>query len=182
MNPPKAVLAILTLITLAGCAWRGESPASGAEVGISSIGSSSPVWLAAPRPGLSAVGKDYLFVGPMSVNQDGSAQTYLWLAVGTTIDRQLTGAAKPVLNTVVLRVDGTLMTFDLIPWNNGSPYAPAINSYASYAARVTSSQIERLATAEVVDAYVTDANGRSPVYSVVAGEPGDWLRSDPPRR
>ena len=148
------------------------------ETGVSPTSAHDAVWLAAPRPGLSAVGKDYLFVGPMTVNRDGSRQSYLWFAVGTTLDRRLTGAPKPELETVVLVADGAPMTFDLIAWDSTGPSAPyvsSIGSDAAYAARVTGSQMRQLAKADTLEAYVTDVNGRSPLYVVVDGNPADWL-------
>ncbi len=168
------------VITLIGCAWQNGTDgltASVTDSGVSATSSREAVWLAAPRRGLSAVGKDYLFVGPMTVNREGARRTYLWFAVATTIDRHLTGAPQPTLEQVVMLVDGTPMTFDLIAWDDAasSPYPLAIESYSSYAARVTNSQIRQIASADTVAAYVTDSNGRSPIYLVVKGDPGDWL-------
>lgn len=148
------------------------------ETGVSPTSARSAVWLAAERPGLSAAAKDYLFVGPMTVNREGARRGYLWFGAGTTIDRHITGADKPVLDTVILVADGTPMTFDLIPWDNDpatSPYPLAIDQYASYAARVTASQLRQLGNATELGAYVTDVNGRSPLYQVVEGSAGDWI-------
>ena len=175
--------AALLVVLAGGCAWQNDTDemrASITDAGVSTTSSREAVWLAAPRRGLSAVGKDYLFVGPMTVNREGTRQTYLWFAVGTTIDRHLTGAHKPTLDTVVMLVDGTPMTFDLVAWDDASassPYRPAIESYASYAARVTGSQVRQLASADTVEAYVTDLNGRSPIYVIVKGDPRAWLHA-----
>ena len=175
------VLTAVAIVSAAGCSWlpsRDTAPPNITETGVSPTSTRESVWLAAERPGLSAVGKDYLFVGPMTVNREGARRSYLWFAVGTTIDRHITGADKPQLDTIVLLVDDTPMTFDLVPWDNAadaSPYPMAIDSYVSYAARVTSSQVRQLANASVLQAYLTDENGRSPVYSVVQGQASDWL-------
>jgi hypothetical protein len=169
------VCAVIMLLLLHGCGWQRSADI--VESGVSPTGSQQAVWLAARRPGLSAAGKDYLFVGPITVNRQGSHHSYLWFALGTTIDRHLTGAPKPTLETVVLLVDGTPMTFDLAPWDNSadsSPYPLSIASYSSYVARVTNSQIRRLADAGIIQAYVTDANGRSPNYVIVNGDPTRW--------
>ena len=181
------MLTAVAAVLAGGCTWLPQADGSAAgvagntvEAGVSPTSSRNAVWLAAPRPGLSAVGKDYLFVGPMTVNRDGSRQRYLWFAVGTTIDRRLTGAPKPELETVVLVTDGTPMTFDLIAWDSTGAYAPyplTIDSDVSYAARVTGSQLRQLAEADTLEAYVTDVNGRSPRYVVVEGDPADWLTS-----
>lgn len=184
-NPAmSAFTTALAMLTLGGCSLfpdAGDTLTNSIQTGVSPGSSRDAVWLAAQRPGLSVAGKDYLFVGPMTVNRDGLRRSYLWFAVGTTIDRHLTGVAKPELETVVLVVDGTPMTFDLTAWDNAkasAPYPLSIESYVSYAARVTASQLRQLVQAETLEAYVTDANGRSPLYVVVSGDPGDWLRFD----
>lgn len=181
MSILSRLLIIVVAMSVAGCAWlpgRDKVAPNITETGVSPTSTREAVWLAAERPGLSAVGKDYLFVGPMTVNREGARRSYLWFAVGTTIDRRITGADKPQLDTIVLLVDGTPMTFDLVPWDNSadaSPYSLAIDSYVSYAARVTSSQVRQLADASMLQAYLTDENGRSPVYSVVQGQASDWV-------
>lgn len=181
MTHCRNVLVGMAAICLCACSWlpKGDGPAVNiTETGVSPTSSRSAVWLAAVRPGLSAVGKDYLFVGPMTVNREGARRSYLWFAAGTTIDRHITGADKPQLESVVMVADGTPMTFDLVRWSNdkaSAPYPLSIDSYVSYAARVTASQVRQLANAGTLEAYVTDINGRSPVYSVVEGEARDWL-------
>ena len=187
MSELRLILTAVAAVLASACAWLPQADSSTAsvadntvETGVSPTSSRDAVWLAASRPGLSAVGKDYLFVGPMTVNRDGDRRSYLWFAVGTTIDRRLTGAPKPELESVVLVTDGTPMTFDLIAWDNSgasAPYPLTIDSYVSYAARVTASQMRQLAEADTLEAYVTDPNGRSPLYVVVEGNPGDWLVS-----
>ena len=47
--------------------------------------------------------------------------------------------------------------------------------HASYAAKITTSQIRRLAEAQRLAAYVTDDNNRSPLYELAQGELSDWL-------
>ena len=155
-----------------------QTPMAAIESGLSATSTDGAIWLAAGRPGLSAVGKDFLFAGPMTVNRNGVQRRYLWFALGTTVDRRLTGASEPDLESVVLLVDDTPMNFELTPWNNAAdaqPYALPFASQQSYAARVTASQIRALANAKHVEGYVTDAAGRSPAYTLVHGDPASWV-------
>ena len=155
-----------------------QTPMAAVESGLSATSSEGAIWLAAQRPGLSAVGKDFLFAGPMTVNRNGVQRRYLWFALGTTVDRQITGAVQPDLESVVLLVDDTPMHFEIMPWNNAAdaqPYALPFASRKTYAARVTASQIRALAGANRVEGYVTDAAGRSPTYSLVHGDPATWV-------
>ena len=180
----RTTIFVPMLLALCACASQGGSKAPGiVDTGVSTSGSGAAVWFATPRPGLSAVGKDYLFVGPVTVNRDGRRRGYLWFAIGTTIDRKITGAPPPRLESVVLLVDGTPMTFDLVPWDGqgaGAPYDLSVAPRASYMARVTASQLATLAGAADVRAWVTGADGRSPLYDVVQGDPRGWSRAGSP--
>lgn len=190
MNQARLMLAIGCCFG-SGCAWLpggGEEPVADVttpqaaiESGVSAVSGDGPIWLAATQPGLSAVAKDYLFAGPMMVNREGVRRQYLWFALGTTVDRRLNGVADRELDSVVLVVDGTPMTFELIAWNapeRVQPYTLPFASDQSYAARVTQSQIRQIAAADNVEAFVTDTAGRSPTYALVHGDPARWLPSD----
>ncbi len=181
MKNTTKVVSILSLALIGGCASQDElSIVSDVDdaTGVSLARPRQPARLAAERPGLSAVGKDYLFTGPVSVSGSGTSQTYLWFATASTIDRHITGAPEPTFKTIILVVDGTQMTFDLIPWASASkaaPYELPMEPRASYAAKVTSSQIQQIATATTLQAYVTDNDSRSPTYYLAEAELRDWL-------
>ena len=180
MRVPTVFLAAALTLPIGACSWLPtiDEMTARTDPGVSPTGSQEALWLAAPRPGLSVVAKDSLFVGPMSVNRDGVRRSYLWFGVGTTIDRRLTGAPAPGLDSVVIIVNETPMTFDLIPWDSdpdAPPYPLSIDSHTSYAARITNSQLRQMANADRLSAYVVDANGRSPTYEVVEGSPSDWV-------
>jgi len=164
---------VLTIVAIwalfAGCSTTDVSDGNvGRE--LPTAGSGELVTLAVPRRGLSAVGDDYLFMGPVSLNRNGRAQSYLWLALATTIDRQVSGADQPTLKRIIIRVDGVPMTFDLEPWNesiDNAPFDTPLRAQAAFRSRVTASQLEKLGDAAVLDAYVTDQDNRSPLYTVV---------------
>ena len=167
------------LTVLAACSAQRVGEQEERATGASAAATGNMLWLAAERPGLSRVGKDYLFAGPMSVNRSGSSERMLYLALGTTIDRRITGADEPILDTVVFNVDGSLMTFDLISWEwrgDLKPFDPAIEARSSYAAPVTGSQLRALSRAANLTAWVTDNEGRSPQYELVGGEATALLR------
>ena len=180
----KAVTAkrfsVLFAMLTVGCAWQPGGGSKAIESGVSPSGSSEAVWFATERPGLSAIAKDFLFVGPMSVNRNGERRQYLWFGIATTIDRRLTGAGTFDASAVVVNVDGTPMTFDLVPWSSDpeqTPYDPGIDSFQSFAARVTGSQLRQLSGAREITAFVVDGNGRSPLYEVVNGDRRSWTSS-----
>lgn len=176
----RVIVFLIATAIVTGCAGQSESPfvqQLDETTGESLLRMREPMRLVADRPALSRVGKDYLFAMPVSVSGSGSAGTYLWFGFGSTTDRRLTGAKLPDVNTIVLLVDGTPMTFDLSPWTSivaAEPIDPGVDHYASFGARVTSSQLRRLAAALDISAFVTDSENRSPDYRRVAGHAVDW--------
>lgn len=178
-NLPTIICATAALI--GACAAQDEYSLvsdMNESTGISMTMPKEPARLAASRPGLSVTGKDYLFAGPVSISGDGVPQNYIWFATGSTIDRRITNAPQPTFDTIVMLVDGTPMTFDLVPWlsaGKSEPYELPVNMTASYAAKITTSQIRQLANAQKIEAYVTDDNSRSPLYSLMKGARQDWL-------
>ena len=169
---------IAILLSCAACSGQPIDDRQADELHAYVAATGNIIWLAAERPGLSRVGKDYLFAGPMSVNRGGASQRMLYLAFGTTVDRHITGADEPQLDTVVFEIDGSIMKFDLIPWDSDAdsvPFDPAIMARRNFAVRVTASQLRALAGAASIKAWVTDENGRSPEYRLVVGQPSDLL-------
>ncbi len=172
-----ALIGILSVF--AACSSQPVDRQGDLAAGASTSATGNMLWLAAERPGLSRAGKDYLFAGPMSVNRSGTSERMLYLAFGTTIDRRITGAEEPIHETVVFDVDGALMTFALVPWawrDDKEPFDPAIEARKSYAAPITRSQLRALAGANDLSAWITDNQGRSPLYRLVRGEAAALLR------
>lgn len=175
----RLYIAMLAAVLVSGCASSDveTTPVTNAESGVSATSDGGAVWLAADRPGLSNVGRDFLFVGPMTINRDAVQRRYLWFAFASTIDRRLTGAPDRPLESVIITVDGTPMTFDVDAWNAPSgtlPYELPITPTQSLVALVTRSQLKRLAAADDIEAYVLDGNARSPRYRLAKGNPAGW--------
>lgn len=136
-----------------------------------------PLRLVADQPALSRVGKDYLFVAPVSVSGAHTPNSYLWLAIGSSVDRRITGVPLPDVNAIVLVIDGMPMTFDLVPWSEiaaSEPFEIGVEHYTSFSSRVTQSQLRRIVAATEISAYVTNGEDRSPAYYLVDGVYTAW--------
>jgi hypothetical protein len=136
-----------------------------------------PLRLVAIRPALSRVGKDYLFVAPVSVSGRGAPQDYLWFAFGSTLDRHLVGMEVPGVKTIVMVVDDMPMTFDLAAWpevSTSRPFKLGVEHYLSFGAKITGSQLRRIAAATSLTAYVTNGANRSPSYQLSEGSFASW--------
>ncbi|MGI9233232.1 MAG: hypothetical protein ACR2RD_06340 [Woeseiaceae bacterium] len=172
----------LLMLILSTSACSSQPPAPIVQTVDDSSGESlthsrEPLRMVALRPALSRVGKDYLFVAPVSVSGRGTPQDYLWFAFGSTLDRRLAGTPIPAVKTIVLFVDEMPMTFDLAAWpelSSSQPFELDVEHYMSFGAKITASQLRRIASANALRAYVTDGANRSPTYELSDGSFVAW--------
>jgi hypothetical protein len=136
-----------------------------------------PIVLQTERPGLSAVGKDYLSLSPVTVSGRGATVTWLWCALSSSIDRGITGAAAPEVRSIVLIVDDVPMKLDIGAWSTAArqePFRLPIAAHTTFAARITASQLERIATSETLSAYVADDAAEAPAYRLSRDYRNEW--------
>lgn len=171
-------------LLIAGCAARPSSPATvrswlDERSGATFVALDQPLVFYRAEPLLSAHGRDYLLLGPVSVSRSLDRATYMWLGVYSTIDRQLLTDRTPAaadLGDLWLFVDGEPMelrsagTSALPEARQGLPYLlPVATGRERYYA-VTSDQIRRLAIARTVS-IVADADpAAAPTYELWHGE------------
>lgn len=178
----RAITILITLISAlsTGCANTPDSPFAqhvDEQSGESLTSTIEPTRFVAERPALSRVGKDYLYAAPVRVSGFDGSKTYLWFAVGSSIDRRITGAAIPDVSTIVLLVDDMPMTFDLENWSRvtaSEPFDLDVEHYTSYGTRVTGSQLRRIAAADSLRAFVADEENRSPTFRIADGVHEAW--------
>ncbi len=180
MRGQSLFVALLLPGLLLACA-TAESPASVSAfdetTGESLMHPPRPVVLLTKRPGLSAVGKDYLALSPVTVSGRGATSTWLWCAVSSSIDRTITGAPAPDVTSIVLVVDEVPMQLDIAPWSEAagqSPFDLPADTHASFAARITGSQLRKIAMSTNLQAYVADTTARSRPYTLSLDHRGDW--------
>lgn len=180
MSRTITVLIALIAALSAGCANTPDSPFVqhvDEQSGESLTSTIEPTRFVAERPALSRVGKDYLYAAPVRVSGFDGPKTYLWFAVGSSIDRHITGAAIPDVSTIVLLVDGMPMTFDLESWSQvttSEPFVLDVEHYTSYGSLVTGSQLRRIAAADLLRAFVADEEDRSPTFKIADGIHQAW--------
>jgi hypothetical protein len=174
------LIALLVAGLLAGCSSVERLSSVSAfddETGESLTHPPRPVMLQTERPGLSAVGKDYLALSPVTVSGRGATATWLWCALSSSIDRGITGAAVPEVRSIILIVDDVPMKLDIEPWSNAARQAPLrqpIEAHTSFAARITASQLARIATSEKLSAYVADGTAEAPAYRLSRDYRSEW--------
>jgi hypothetical protein len=105
---------------------------------------------------LSRSARDYLYLGPVEVNERGLKQYYLWVGIGSTIDRALLGAEAAGTGLLILEAGGAPMELALAAWDERVPrlagrpiYDPVVRPSRVLAARVTRDQLALIASAGV---------------------------------
>ena len=92
---------------------------------------------------------------------------YLWLGARSTVDRKLTGARTPAIDEIVIMIGDKPMRLDIEPWSEASEteaFETGLILTATYAARVTKSQLDRLVESSPQEIVVIDERGREIRY------------------
>jgi hypothetical protein len=112
----------------------------------------APVVYARTEARYSRSARDYLYLGPVEINRQGTRDYYLWVGVATTLDRGYLAPAMSLPNMLYVELGGEVMEFPLQPWSSLTPlpsaesvYPTTVDIEAELGARVASSQIARLA-------------------------------------
>jgi len=126
------------------------------------------------EPLLAANSRDYIYVGPVEINEAGQREYVLWLYYCSTIDRDRP-AATDVSGSVFLIIDDTPM--ELVQAHNvrlaysadGAPYAaPVAGGYAAFY-RVTQDQLRHLAQAGQIRLVADARSQNADEYTVWSG-------------
>jgi hypothetical protein len=137
----------------------------------------APLALARPAPRFSRAARDYLYLAPVEANNAGVRRHYLWVGLGTTVDRRWPWAAPPEAATLLLTLDGTPLALPLDAWDGeqgAALYRTAAPTYAVRRASVTLDELERIAAATSIQAAVVASDGSVSEYVLWDGHWADW--------
>ncbi len=110
-------VALLSCAWLAGCASDDTLRSGLDDRGRSWVSLESAVTLARPAPRFSNAARDYLYVAPVQSSTSGTRRHYLWVGLGTTVDRGWPWAAPSDAAMLLLTVDGFPVTLPLAEWD-----------------------------------------------------------------
>jgi hypothetical protein len=129
----------------------------------------------------SRSGRDYLYLGPVETNRQGTYEYYLWVGVASTLDRGYLAPPAEAPAKLFAVVQGELMELPLAPWAEREPTLARVDLYKTavpvpqpLAARVTLEQLRLLADAGLADVRLADSNGDSRLYS--RWDPKAWTQ------
>ena len=133
--------------------------------------------LARPVRQLAAAARDYAYLGPVELNRMGNRDYYLWVGLASTIDRKLIDIAPADVQTLTLLIDGLPMTLPLADWTGDTdraPYETGAPLYATFAARISLDQLQRIANADSVQVHFVSPSGDSRRYRLWQGAWTSW--------
>ena len=174
-------IALLLLMLLVGaCSGMGTTPDTrlDPETGATIQRAAVPIRFFRDNSGRAAYARDFVYLGPLSVNRMGSYRHYVWLGVWSThADSVDATTRRDELETITIIADGEPLALEVAGWTPGTigvsapvykrPVASAIDAYYL----VTLDQIRLISEAR--DVSIQTAAGESGRYEVWAsGERG----------
>jgi hypothetical protein len=170
-------VAFCAALWLAGCASEHALSSRLDENGRTWLSVDAPVALARPAPRFSRAARDYLYVAPLETSSGGVRRQYLWVGLGTTVDRRWPWAAPPDAVTLLLTLDGTPLALPLEDWDSlqgAALYRPPAPVYDVRRASVTVDEVARIASAKSVEALVVAGDGSVAAYDLWGGRWSEW--------
>jgi hypothetical protein len=168
----RAILSICALHVLAGCQASGAlNQRLDEATGLTFTSEPQPVVYARTESRYSRSARDYVYIGPIEVNRQGTREYYLWVGVGTTLDRGYLAPEPRMPETLYLVAQGEPMELGLHPWDAETlgvghvrAYRTEVRLQGEFAARVTLNQLALLADAPLESILLDDGDGRTRAY------------------
>ena len=149
----------------AGCHGGAGLARLDEKTGITVVTDRAPIVFARTEARYSRSQRDYLYLGPVETNRQGLREYYLWVGVGTTIDRGYFAPPAATPQTLYVDVRGEVMELKLLPWQEREPalahalYKTPVQLRSQLAARVTLNQLDILAHESIESVRVTSSGG-----------------------
>lgn len=162
-------LIFCSLVLAAGCGSSGGvRERADAATGLTWVAASEPGVYALTDPRYSRAARDYVYIGPVETNAQGMRQYYLWVGVGSTLDRGLLPSTGQNASRITMLIDGEPIVLDLMPWaqlmggaTSIEPYDPPVRPLVEYGSRVTRDLLTRINTHAPAALRLADRAGES---------------------
>lgn len=120
---------------------------------------------------LSRSARDYIYLGPVEIDERGTRTHYLWVGISSTIDRNHLGSSAWTPDVLYVDLAGTPVEFelhaveDVLPGLRGMVlYEPAVAIQRALLARTTVDQLRLLSLTGLPSIRAVDANGELREY------------------
>jgi len=142
-------LVLTASLLLGGCQTAGVTEWLDRDSGLTLATDRVPAAFARTDSRVSRSARDYVYVGPVEVNERGSRQYYLWVGIASTVDRDHIPDPPGPPDFLYFDVDGAPLELPLDSWSERLPrlegrtvYHPVIEPALVLAARVTLDQLD----------------------------------------
>ena len=150
--------------------------------GLAWAAAAEPSVYARADPSYSRAARDYVYIGPVETNARGFREYFLWVGIGTTLDRGFLAPAGDSVARITLLIDDEPVDLELMPWTeligaatSIEPYDPAVRPLSELGARVTRDLIARVDAAMPGIVSVVGPAGESRRYYAWS-LPSGWPR------
>lgn len=170
MTPPmtRQFLAVIATLLLGACASSTSLVVERLDprTGVTVLSATQPLVLYRDNSAYAAHARDFVYLGPVEVNNMGARSYYLWFGIWATMRDDLRWSRqRDGFESVVLFVDGEPLRLELQGWTLESigvsepvyvkPVAGAADAYY----RVTADQVRLIANARNVELRTADNRG-----------------------
>lgn len=146
---------LLAAVLLAACASPGVAVHErlDPQTAVTVAFNNTPLVLYRDSPSQAAFARNYVYLGPIEVNQSGTYRYYLWLGIWNTMQTTSPSEHPDGFESIVLFADGEPLSLDISGWTpeaigTSEPvYVKPVGGAADAYYRVTADQIRLLAEA-----------------------------------
>jgi hypothetical protein len=172
-------ISLLLIVTLSSCARTPLENSRLDSSGVTVVTLGQSLVLSHSLPTIAAGVRDYVYIGPVEINNMGNREYYLWLSLASTIDREFLGLSPADASELILLVDDEPMQFPVARWRtelDAPPYISSTPVYATLEAKTTLDQIHRIAAAETVELHLIADTAGGSLYRYWDGDWADWQK------
>jgi len=114
-NTHQYITCLITLAFLSACAGPGALVTAQLDplTGVTVTRATKPLVLYRDRSAQSAFGRDYVYLGPLEINNMGERRYYLWFGIWSTSDSVDRGMTLDNFESVVVYADGEPLSLQL---------------------------------------------------------------------
>ena len=177
MTTRDAIAVAALAVFVAGCATDAPLKSTLDEKGRTWLSTDALVTLARATPTLSNAARDYLYLAPVEINTNGVRRHYLWVGLGSTVDRRWQSSTPATATSLVLAPDGLNVALPLAAWDAELPlslHSTPAPVYQVQRAPISLDQLDRLARATSVNVIVVTADGSTAAYELWDGAWAAW--------
>jgi hypothetical protein len=162
----RIVDACLLVCLIGGCQAGDIRERLDTRSGLTIVTEPAAMTFARTETQFSRSARDYVYVGPVEVNERGTRQYFLWVGVSSTIDRAFLGTSAGSSRVLYIDLDGVPIEFPLELWAVRVPgladfdfYEPPVEPRLALAARVTRDQLALISRSGLDSLAIEEEDG-----------------------